>query len=103
MATPNKPYRENPARSVYITGPIDQSLLDRLTPKINQLRFSDKAAPVTVYIDSPGGSVAIAETVRNLIKAPNPDGHSCRLITVVTGTAASAAADLLALGDYAIA
>jgi ATP-dependent protease ClpP protease subunit len=32
----------------------------------------------------------------------NQDGNRCKLITVVTGIAASAAADLLALGDYAI-
>ena len=45
----------------------------------------------------------MAEGIRFLIKAPDQDGRRCRLITVVTGTAASAAADLLALGDYAIA
>lgn len=43
------------------------------------------------------------ETIRSLLQAPNPDGEKCRLITAVTGFAASAAADFLALGDYAIA
>jgi hypothetical protein len=57
----------------------------------------------TVYIDSIGGSIAIAERMRGLLSAPTPEGNSCWLITVVTGLAASAAADLLALGDYAIA
>jgi hypothetical protein len=38
-----------------------------------------------------------------MVKAPHPDGDECRLITAVIGIAASAAADFLALGDYAIA
>jgi len=41
--------------------------------------------------------------LRGLLTAPTPEGESCRLVTVVTGLAASAAADLLALGEYAIA
>lgn len=103
MGTPNEDYRENPARAVYIAGAIDQPLLDRLTPRINELRFIDAGKPITAYIDSPGGSIALAETIRDLIKSPTQDGKRSRLITVVTGGAASAAADLLALGDYAIA
>ncbi len=102
MAGPNKDYRESDDRAIYVTGPIEQALVDRLTPQINQLRLSS-CDPVTAYIDSLGGSSSLAETIRRLIKAPNPDGGVCRVITVVTGTAASAAADLLALGDYSIA
>jgi ATP-dependent protease ClpP protease subunit len=37
------------------------------------------------------------------LKAPTQDGDVCTLVTVSTGTAASAAADLFAAGDYAIA
>jgi len=73
-----------------------------LTPEINRLRLSC-LDPVTIYIDSPGGSPFHAEHIRQLIQAPNPDGGRCRVITVVTGTAASAAADMLAFGNYAIA
>lgn len=99
---PDKNYRENFARSIYITGRINQDLVDRLTPEINRLRLSSDD-PITAYIDSRGGEIWKAETIRRLITAYNPDGTCCRLITVVTGTAASAAADFLALGDYAIA
>lgn len=102
MTTPNKDYRENCDRAIYVTGRIDQDLVDRLTPTINRLRLAS-CDPVTAYVDSLGGTPYHAETIRNLIKAPNPDGGSCRVITVVTGTAASAAADFLTLGDYAIA
>jgi hypothetical protein len=38
-----------------------------------------------------------------LLKAPTQDGDVCQLVTVATGTAASAAADLVASGDYAVA
>jgi hypothetical protein len=101
-AVPNSNFRENFERAVYVTGRIDQDLLTRLTPDINRLRLGS-LDPITLYIDSQGGSSFYAEHIRQLIKAPHPDGGSCRVITVVTGTAASAAADMLALGDYAIA
>jgi len=77
-------------------------LVEKLTPRINELRLSS-IDPITVYMDSQGGDVWAAENVRSLLQTPNPDGVKCRLITVVTGYAASAAADFLALGDYAIA
>jgi hypothetical protein len=102
MGKPHKDYRENTQRAVYVTGRISQELVDRLTPDINRLRL-DSADPITAYVDSLGGSIQLAELLRNLIKAPHPDGGNCRLITVATGTAGSAAADLLALGDYSIA
>lgn len=102
MPTPNKNYRENPKRAVYISGKIDQALVDKITPTINELRF-ENTDPITAYIDSFGGSILLAETIRQHITAPNHEGRRCRLITVVTSRAASAAADLLALGDYAIA
>jgi ATP-dependent protease ClpP protease subunit len=98
----DKDYRENFARSIFLSGKITQQTAYELSPRIKELRAAS-ADPITLYIDSPGGSAAIAEGIRFLIKAPDQDGRRCRLITVVTGTAASAAADLLALGDYAIA
>ncbi len=59
--------------------------------------------PVTVYIDSPGGSTYYADALVRLLRAPTQDDHRCPLTTVVTTVAASAGADLLAAGDYAIA
>jgi ATP-dependent protease ClpP protease subunit len=102
LPVPNKDFRENCDRAIYVTGRIDQELLTRLTPEINRFRLKS-LDPVTVYIDSMGGSTFYAEHIRQLIRAPHPDGGRCRIITVVTGTAASAAADMLAQGDYAIA
>ena len=102
MPAHDKDYRENFARSLFLTGKITQEAAYALSPRIKELRAAS-GDPITLYIDSPGGSSAVAEGIRFLIKAPDQDGRRCRLITVAIGTAASAAADLLALGDYAIA
>jgi ATP-dependent protease ClpP protease subunit len=59
--------------------------------------------PISAFIDSEGGDIPPADQIRNLLKTPNQEGATCNVITVVTGVAASAAADFLALGDYAIA
>jgi len=95
-------YKENPERCVYITGRIDDALTAMLFPQINQLRVASNE-PITFYIDSLGGDIRAADMIRSLAKAPDPDGNSRELVTVVIGTAASAAADTLILGDYSIA
>ena len=99
---PDPNFRHDVRRAVYVTGEIDQDLVDRLTPRILELR-AVSADPITAYIDSPGGNTYHAELLYQLLKARNQDNQSCHLITLVTGTAASAAADLLASGDYSLA
>lgn len=94
--------RANPHRAVYVSGTIDHDLLSRVQPEILRMRYESNE-PITVYINSEGGSVDVAQFIRGLLKAPNQEGESCQIITVATGYAASAAADLLASGDYAIA
>ncbi len=101
-ATPNKNYRENSERSIYICEQFSDKLLQQLTPVINKLRLGS-TDPITVYLDSPGGNPAISERLKRLLKAPDQDGKSRRIITVATNDVASAAADLLIAGDYAIA
>ena len=82
---------------------IDQPLIDRLIPEILNLQAQSRG-PISVYIDSVGGSVLQAEVLLLLLKASSQDfAPPCRIITTVTSFAASAAADLLAFGDYAIA
>lgn len=82
---------------------IDQPLIDRLIPEILNLQAQSRD-PISVYIDSVGGSVLQAEVLLLLLKASSQDfAPPCRIITTVTSFAASAAADLLAFGDYAIA
>jgi ATP-dependent protease ClpP protease subunit len=103
LIVPNEKYRPNPDRAVYVQGLIDQALVYRLTPRIVSLQAQERS-PITVYIDSPGGNVAHMESLWRLLTAANQDSSlPCRVITVVTSRAASAAADLLSSGDYAIA
>ena len=103
MITPNAGYRPNPERAIYITGEINQGMVDLLTPQIISL-LSKSRDPITVYIDSPGGNVRLMEALLGLLVSSDQDyGPACRLITVVTSRAASAAADILSSGDYALA
>jgi ATP-dependent protease ClpP protease subunit len=103
VIVPDPAFRPNANRAVYVQGVIDQQLVNRLTSRIIFLQ-SQSREPLTIFIDSPGGHVASMETILKLLKASNQDfAPACRLITVVTSRAASAAADLLSSGDYAIA
>ncbi len=95
-------YAENPKRSVYLTGEIDREIVNRLAPQIINLKLSEDA-PICLYIDSLGGETFFAEKLLALIRSPTQAGYRCKLITVGMGFAASAAADLLAQGDYSIA
>lgn len=99
----NPDYRINPGRAVYLGEAITGDLMARLTPTIVALHHQSRA-PICVFIDSPGGDVYAASNLRELLAAPSQDGQpACRIITVVTTLAASAAADILSFGDYAIA
>jgi ATP-dependent protease ClpP protease subunit len=95
-------FRENPSRALFIKREIDYSLFKELLPEIIALRGQGRG-PICLYLDSGGGDVFFANLITNLIRCPNQDGEKCKLITVASGFVASAAADMLALGDYAIA
>jgi ATP-dependent protease ClpP protease subunit len=100
---PDPNFRLNPQRAIYVTGVIDDSLVSRLTPQILRLQSVNRS-PISVYIDSPGGSVSSMETILRLLNLTDQDSSGpCNLITAVTTRAASAAADLLSSGDYALA
>ncbi len=95
-------YRENPSRAVHVLGQISYDLVARLTPVVTSLR-AEPGSSTTVYIDSLGGDTAAMDALAALLRAPSADGRSSLITTVVTSRAASAAADLLVSGDYAIA
>jgi ATP-dependent protease ClpP protease subunit len=103
LIKPNPLYRPNPQRAIYVQGKIDQSLLDKLTPQIINLQHASRD-PITAYIDSPGGNTLHQQTLSRLVSASDQDlSNRCSLITVVTGRAASAAADFLCSASYATA
>jgi ATP-dependent protease ClpP protease subunit len=89
-------------RSIIINSIIDDDLVKKLTPTILALRQKNNK-PITVGIDSPGGSLASVDVILGLLKGPSQNGEKGKIITVVTNRAYSAAANLLAFGDYAIA
>jgi hypothetical protein len=103
LIVPNENYRLNAQRAIYVTGLIDDALVSRLTPQILRLQSVNRS-PISVYIDSPGGSVSSMEIILRLLNLTDQDSSGpCNIITAVTIRAASAAADLLSSGDYALA
>jgi ATP-dependent protease ClpP protease subunit len=90
-------------RAIHISGMINRDLVSRITPQILKLQSLNRT-PISVYIDSPGGNVGSMETILRLLQLTDQDNSGpCHIITAVTTRAASAAADLLSSGDYAIA
>jgi ATP-dependent protease ClpP protease subunit len=103
LIVPDKNFRLDPQRAIYVTGLIDDALVSRLTPQILRLQSVNRL-PISVYIDSPGGSVSSMETILRLLNLTDQDSSGpCNIVTAVTTRAASAAADLLSSGDYALA
>jgi hypothetical protein len=102
VITPDANSREDFSNGVVLDGVIDASLVSRITPTILELR-SRKAPRITVYINSDGGNLAEAEAIFNLLRFQGVDQYSPWIITVAVGNAKSAAANLLAQGDYSIA
>lgn len=103
MIVPHPYYRLNSARAIHVTGQISRELVSRLTPQILKLQQVSRD-PITVYIDSPGGPVVNMETILRTLKLSDQNSSPpCHIITAVTVRAASAGADLLSSGDYAVA
>ena len=50
-------YTPNPKRAIHIEGEIDHGMVDRLEPQIQSLQCVSRE-PITVFINSPGGSVS---------------------------------------------
>jgi hypothetical protein len=89
----------NTERAVFVTGEINDEMVAKLTPQIITLKRTS-TDPINVLIDSDGGSVRGARVILGLLKTPDARGACCSINTIVTGNACSAAADLLAAGDY---
>lgn len=80
-------------RFIYINGEVDDLMAMSVT---SQLRYLDAKSdqPITVFINSPGGSVTAGLAIYDCMK----HGIHCDVITVATGMAASMGAFLLAAG-----
>jgi hypothetical protein len=87
-----------PLRSVMVGGAIDASLVREIEEQILAFRRASNE-PITVLIDSPGGSAALLELLGPGESGENP----AQIRTLATGLAEGAAADLLVAGDLAAA
>ena len=81
-------------REVWLTGEITSEVADAVISQILHLDAEDPDAEITMYIDSPGGSVTAGLSIYDVMEAVSADIH-----TVCIGTAASMAAVLFAAGD----
>ena len=81
-------------REVWLTGEITSEVADAVIAQILHLDAEDPDAEITMYIDSPGGSVTAGLSIYDVMQAVSADIH-----TVCIGTAASMAAVLFAAGD----
>ena len=81
-------------REVWLTGEINSEVADAVISQILHLDAEDPDAEITMYIDSPGGSVTAGLSIYDVMQAVSADIH-----TVCVGTAASMAAVLFASGD----
>ncbi len=90
------------SRCIHIDDVIDDQYVTGLVQKILSLR-QESNDPITVAINSPGGSLSALESLLGLLTGPDQDGQRCEIITVSVRNAYSAAANLLAFGSYAVA
>lgn len=80
-------------RIIYMTGEVNDQMSDVIMAQLQYLEFEDPESDITMYINSPGGSVtaglAMYGTMKNL---------KCDVSTIVTGMAASMGSFIAACG-----
>ena len=81
-------------REIWMTGEITSELADAIIAQILHLDAEEPGEEITLYIDSPGGSVTAGLAIYDVMQAV-----SAQIRTVCIGTAASMAAVLFATGD----
>ncbi|MCX6902575.1 MAG: ATP-dependent Clp protease proteolytic subunit [Verrucomicrobia bacterium] len=94
--------RPNHLRAIEVFGEFTDDLGSKVLSEINVFR-SQSTEPITVFINSNGGSALVLKYINGFLDCQDLDGRFCRTVTVASGTAASAGAILLAFGDYAYA
>ncbi|HSH40078.1 MAG TPA: ATP-dependent Clp protease proteolytic subunit, partial [Chthoniobacterales bacterium] len=95
-------FAENRDRALFLTADVTDETVTGMAAEIVRLKQASNE-PICLYIDSAGGSVFYAQRLLSFLTSPRQDGHAPWIITICIGFAGSAAADLLALGDYAMA
>ena len=87
-------------RIIYFSGEVTQESSDIVIAELLYLHSLDNKAPISMYIDSPGGEVysglALYDTMLLV-------GKTCKLTTVCTGMAASMGSILMCAGSERLA
>lgn len=83
-------------RIIFIGEPISDDLANTVIAQLLHLENEDKDKEISMYINSPGGSVSATLAIYDTMKFVKPP-----ISTVCIGLAASGAAVLLAGGDHA--
>ena len=81
-------------RELELCGPVDAESAADIIRGLRHLQKADPAAPITLFINSPGGEVQSGLALYDVMRA-----ISCPVRTVCIGTAASMAALLFVAGD----
>ena len=81
-------------RVIFLGGPIDDDVANLVIAQLLFLEAEDQAKPISLYINSPGGSVTAGLAIVDTLNHVKPD-----VSTVCVGIAASAAAVILACGQ----
>lgn len=81
-------------REIYLMGQIDTDSAANLILQLKHLENQDPDAEITIYINSPGGTVSDCLAVYDVMQTV-----SCPIRTVCIGTAASCGAILFAAGN----
>lgn len=89
-------------RAIFINDEINDELVNKLAPTILLLR-QENNEPITIGINSPGGSLESLDILIELLTGPTQNGVRGEIVTVATNCAYSAAANFLAFGNYSIA
>lgn len=80
-------------RIIMLTGEIDDTLSEIVCAELIYLDAKDSELPITIFIDSPGGSVTAGMAIYDIMRSSKAEVH-----TVGLGLCASMAAFLLACG-----
>jgi ATP-dependent Clp protease protease subunit len=84
----------NKERYILLYDAITEVAADLLVTKIKAMATLDKTKPITIEIDSPGGSVPDGMAIINAILS-----CPCKIITIISGQACSMAALISICGD----
>jgi hypothetical protein len=95
-------FTPNPARAIWISGEINEALVDGLEPQIAKLT-SQSSDAITLYINSRGGLTRMIPRIIALLIATEQPGVTCNRTIIAVGVerAQSAAAQLLSIADRA--